>query len=343
MKVAALTQGRDVPSSRFRVRQHLALLARLGIEVREHLPPFETMATRLNARGPAARLVRKGLDLVGRLPGVAATFAAQATWLQRPLFPGHLGFEPALHRPVVFDVDDAIWRFGRRGEQTVAAIARRARVVVAGNEYLADWFRPHAREVQVVPTAIDVERFRPLQASRREGFVIGWTGSATNLPYLHAIEDGLREVLEAIPDARLLVVSDAAPRFVRLSASRIEFHRWTPAVEAEMVARMDVGLMPLPDDPWTRGKCSFKLLQYMACAVPFVASPVGMNREVLAAGEVGFAASSADEFAGALRRLHEDRALAARLGVEGRRVAEEKFSLPRIAARLAEIFLRLGR
>ncbi len=338
LEVVALTSGARVPSARFRVRQHLAALADEGIRVRECVPAISRVAAKPRWLRwlPAALALPK---LAAAVPGVAASWRGQLTWLQRALLPGLPSLEPLLRRPLVFDVDDAIWLHAPLGERACRAIARRARVVVAGNEYLADWFRPHARDVQVVPTGVDTRRFRPRPAgaAAAPGFAIGWIGTSRNLAYLEAIQPALARVLERCAGARLLVVSDRRPALPSLPGERVQWRPWSVESEVPALQSMDVGLMPLPDDPWTRGKCAFKILQYMACGLPVVASPVGMNAELLAAAELGVAASSAQEWSDALIALEASPALRARYGAAGRRLAEERFSAAGVARRLAAI------
>lgn len=338
LEVVALTSGARVPSARFRVRQHLTALAAEGIRVRECTPAISRVAPKPRWLRwlPAALALPK---LAAAAPGVAASWVGQVTWLQRALLPGLPSLEPLLRRPLVFDVDDAIWLHAPLGERACRSIARRARVVVAGNEYLADWFRPYACDVQVVPTGIDTLRFRPRAAgvTRPPGFVIGWIGTSSNLPYLEAIQPALAGVLARCESARLLVVSDRRPRLPSLPSERVQWHPWSVESEVESLQSMDVGLMPLPNDPWTRGKCAFKILQYMACGLPVVASPVGMNAELLVAAEIGMAVSSAQEWSDALIALEASPALRARYGAVGRRVAEERFSAAGVARRLAAI------
>lgn len=347
IRVAALTSGRNVPSTRFRVRQHIEPLRAQGFEVREYTPAINKYSLpRPWPPGVSLKYlpqfyVWQAAKLATRLPGVWGSWRAEITWLERQILPGYLTLEPLLRRPIVFDADDAIWTFPPFARSAVAATARRAAVVVAGNRFLADWFSQHARDVRVVPTAVDTERFRPAAAAgaRHERFVIAWTGSAVGLWHLEGIEDALARFLAAHPDAELRVIADRAPRFTRLPAERVRFLPWSPAVEAEAVRSASVGIMPLlRDDDEMRGKCSFKMLQYMACALPVVVSPVGMNAEVLALGEIGHAARSADEWLEAFELLYRDRAAAAACGRAGREIVEQHFSRRVVSRRLGEIF-----
>lgn len=346
--VAALTSGLTVPSARFRVRQHIAGMRSYGVEVCEWWPAIdkyslapERFAKWWSAPGaPAAWAFGK---LTTRAPGLAASRCANATWLERPLREGLLTLEPLLKGPVVFDVDDAVWLHPPAGRWAARSIARRAAVVVAGNEFLADWFSPYARDVRVVPTAVDTERWQPGEQARADGrFVVGWTGTASNLPNLYAIEAPLARFVARRADAELLVVADQRPHFARIPPERVRFVPWSSACESAAVRQMSVGVMPLPDSEWARGKCSFKMLQYMACGVPVVVSPVGMNAEVLAMGQVGLAARTSSEWYEAIEALYLDQARAEEYGRAGRLVVELRFSAAIVGATLAHLFRELA-
>jgi len=138
-------------------------------------------------------------------------------------------------------------------------------------------------------------------------------------------------------DARLLVVADRLPQFSSLKAKQWSFYPWSEADEADAIAAMDVGLMPLPDNEWTRGKCSFKMLQYMACGKPVVVSPVGMNGELLRTAEIGFGAVAAEEWLSALEALYSNPGAAHEFGRNGRQLVERSYSLDVVGARLAEL------
>ncbi len=352
--VAALTSGRAVPSSRFRVRQHIGPLLEHGIAVREFVPAVDKYAplpgwlAGLSNRPyiPSFLVERtwRGAKKAARVPGIAGSWRSRITWLERCLMPGYLTAEPLLGRPLVFDVDDAVWLFPPRGEKAAAAIAARADVVVAGNRYLADWFSPRARRVCVVPTAVDTERYAPRAEPppREGGFVIGWTGTSSNLPYLEAIGRPLGRFLSDRPEASLLVLCDRPPSFEGVPSGRVRYLPWSEENEAEALRGIDVGLMPIPDNEWTRGKCGFKMLQYLACSVPAVVSPVGMNAEILGMGKVGLAAAAEDDWYEALSFFRSDAVRAGEYGRAGRKVVESRFSRKVVSGILADIFRSLA-
>jgi glycosyltransferase involved in cell wall biosynthesis len=353
LRVAALTSGRNTPSTRFRVRQHIGSLGAKGINVREFCPKLETFAPLPlwpEKWSPIYVLPYYAAWQLGkvaaRAPSVLRSRRYDAVWLERELLPGYPTLEGMLRGPIVLDVDDAIWLARPWGRRSVAAMARRAAVVLAGNKFIADWFTSNGSpDVRVVPTSIDVDRFKPRsgnEATGHQSFVVGWTGTHANFRYLDTISRPLAAFLKAHKDARLLIIADQAPR-LDLAHDQVEFVRWSPASEAEILQRLDVGLMPLSDDEWTRGKCAFKMIQYMATGLPIVVSPVGMNLEILRIGDIGLSATSEQQWFDALELLYRERALGTRWGRTARLIATSHFSTDVVGATIARAFQDLER
>ncbi len=349
IRVTALTGGDNQPSSRYRVRQHIRRLSDLGIDVCDRRPNIDRHAELLPPRLNAIRALRwptkilsHGVKAGLRAPDAYATWRTDLTWLQRELVPGMPSWEPLMKRPLVLDVDDAIWLSPPVGKFMAKTLARHADVVVAGNRYLAEWFEPYAREVVILPTAVDTEVYQPRDTRPKDDFVIGWMGTSSNFGFVKDIEPALQQILQNAPHARIVIVSNVAPKFETLPSNRVRFIKWTAGGEAEALRTFDVGLMPLADEPWTRGKCSFKMLQYMACAVPVVVSPVGMNADVLQMADLGMAARRTSDWVDALLSIYKDRALGDRLGSNGRAVAEAHFSSEVVAVAISELFKTLG-
>lgn len=327
-------------STRYRVLAYRPALEAAGFETLVRFPRERAAA------GPA-RPAWRAVDLLQDLLGSAVE---DLLFVHRKTYPPPLA--PLLRRrgrPVVFDMDDALdlpppsrslgpsalRRYRANFEATVGA----ADLVLCGNRELTARL-PHER-YELLPTPVDTDRFSPAALGPPAAKTLGWVGHADNLDYLAAIAEPLREVARRHPGLRLVVVADRPPRLRGLD---VEFRAWSLEREVACFEGIAVGLMPLADSPWARGKCAFKALQYMALGIPAVVSPVGMNREVIAHGENGFLAGSAEEWVEALDGLLSDAALAARVGAEGRRTAVREYSLDVTATRLIG-FLRdlLGR
>lgn len=328
IKVTALTSGKHDPPSRFRIRHFIQPLKSFGIEVSESYPRLNKYITK--------RL--SPLSLLTRLPGLAASRSSAVTWLGRELLAGKFSIERYAGRKRIFDVDDAIWLNGSGFSERIAALCDG---VIAGNEFIADYYRKQGARLWVIPTAIDTAIWRPADSRRQTHWTIGWTGSSSNLSYLYLIQEPLADFLAQHPECRLLVVCNQRPALKKLPAQSWRFVRWSPENEVRLVRSMDVGLMPLPDTEWARGKCALKMIMYMAVGIPAVVSPVGVAAEVLSRNRVGLAARTANDWYDSLSLLYSDQDLSARLGAAGRKLAEEEFSVatnaPKLAAVIREI------
>lgn len=330
VRVAAFTGGTKAPSARFRVRQYIPVLAQHGVEVIEFGPS-------LGSYPPEKRWQRPGWGigaLAQRVPQICAGWAADITLLHREMVSTLYTLEGLTHRPRVVDVDDAIHLF--RDGWAAKRLAERADMIVVGNNWLAEaWGRWNAR-VEILPTPVDTGSYhvKPLP----EAPCIGWIGSFGNLRYLEDIAPALTEVIRRFPAVSIAVCSERPPRLPGLP---VRYVPWSPAVEDEFLGSLTIGIMPLSDGPWERGKCSFKMLQYMAAGRPCVASPVGMNKDILAQAEFGFPATTHAEWVDALSRILDDRCGAEKLGAAGRHLVEVKYSLNVLAPRLAQLIRRL--
>jgi glycosyltransferase involved in cell wall biosynthesis len=189
-----------------------------------------------------------------------------------------------------------------------------------------------------VPTGINLKRFVPSENTVNDRFTIGWIGTRGNLIYLREAEQALSEFFKTYSDAQLLVVSDGVPDLPDIPEENIRVLAWSEATEIQSIQMMDIGLMPLPDNEWTKGKCSFKMLQYMACGLPVVVSPVGMNAQVLTLGNIGYAARNKHEWFDAFEYLYNNSTLARAVGERGREVVTANFSTDIVSLQLAEIF-----
>src|SRR6266550_1015595 len=328
IKVTALTSGRHFPSSRFRVRQFIEPLRALGIEISENYPFINKYYTKRLAP----------LGMLARLPGVMASRSGAVTWFERELVPGRITLERWAGTRRLLDIDDALWLNAPHFSE---GLARLCDGVIAGNEFIAANYKQCGARVWTVPTSLDTAHWRPAHSGQHENWTIGWTGTSSNLKFLYLIEEPLADFLSQHREARLLIVCDKQPSLRKLPANSWRFVRWSPVNEVALVQSMDVGLMPLPDTEWTRGKCALKMIMYMAVGIPAIVSPVGVAKEILDQHEVGLAARSPNEWYEALRLLFQDKETAAQLAANGRKLVEKEFSVdinaPKIAAVIREI------
>jgi glycosyltransferase involved in cell wall biosynthesis len=266
-------------------------------------------------------------------------------WVHCELFP----YLPALAErliervtaPVIFDFDDAIFhQYDQHSSQVVrsllsnklAPLLARASVAFCGNAYLADYVKPFGCRAEVVPTTVDVDRYVPRgPSSRPDAPVVGWIGSPSTWRYCASVTPLLKELVEAGKIKVLVIGAERAT----YGQSPFEYRDWVEDREISDIQDMDIGIMPLPDEPWARGKCGYKLIQYMACGLPVVASPVGVNAQIVEHAKSGFLANSLLEWRDAIHALVGDQSLRQRLGMAGRASIKANYSAqvhgPRIA------------
>jgi glycosyltransferase involved in cell wall biosynthesis len=333
-------------SSRLRAYQYLPYLRSRGLDITT-LPLFGDYYQEDLYAGRPRRWGRIAAAYLMRLLRLAVARTFDLFWIEYELFP----WLPALPErllarngtPYVVDYDDAIYHrydlhrnaFVRRvlGGK-IDAIMRGARAVIVGNAYLGE--RAHAagaRRVEQLPTAVDLARYPASPHPVRNGLTVGWIGSPSTAGYLSLIKPPLADIARQ-GTTRVVVVG---ARQVDLDGIPVEVKPWSEATEVEELQSFDVGIMPLPDAPWERGKCGYKLIQYMACGLPVVASPVGVNRTIVEPGVNGFLAGNDDEWRSALTTLGSSADLRHKLGRAGRAKVEAAFSTRVTAPRLAAI------
>jgi glycosyltransferase involved in cell wall biosynthesis len=252
-------------------------------------------------------------------------------------------------RKLVFDFDDALWlrdsysgkgfESGRR-HRRFGAMVRRCDAVVAGNRFLADEARRFNPNVAVIPTCVEPAAYPMANHDRPPGEVrLVWVGSSSTLQGLERNRDLLNAVGQAVPGARLKVICDRFPTLDHLPVDPVP---WNDATEAAEIADADIGIGWVPDDPWSRGKCGLKLLQYQAAGLAVVANPVGVQADIVRAGETGMQATTADEWVAAVRTLANGPELRRRLGRAGREQAEQKYSVEAGSRAWAELLYRMA-
>ena len=340
---------------RFRIAQFIPYLESVGISVTLNslfTPEFFRLVYK---RG---HYVRKALTFAAlslkRLDSLRDSPQFDLIFVYREIFPiGPAVIERLLslrrRPPIVFDFDDALFLpsvsdanrliGALKQPQKVASIIRHSSRVIAGNEYLAAYARRFNSAVTVIPTCVDTERFAPADnAVSRTGSpiardpIVGWIGSPTTASYIRSLAGVLQRVRERHPFTLRVSGTDGPFQIPGVS---VDTPTWSVAREVELFNTCDVGVYPLADDEWSKGKCGFKAIQFMACGVPVVAAAVGVNREIIQDGENGFLASTDDEWVDKLVRLLSDRELRRRFAEAGRRTIQARYALDTTAPKLA--------
>jgi glycosyltransferase involved in cell wall biosynthesis len=338
------------PSQRYRLEQWEPLLRERGVEITyESFEDAELHALlyKPGFMGKKLRLVTRGLNR--RLSSVRNVKAYDLVYILREAaLLGPPIFENLIHQrrvPIVFDFDDAIfvsYRSPSNGylsylkfASKTKTICRLASHVMVGNPYLADYARQVNDRVTVIPTTIDTQKYRVSPRTEKTGPpVIGWTGSYSTVQHLDTLRGALKRLAEK-ESFRLRVIGTPTYECPPLD---VEAMPWRADTELEDLSAIDIGVMPLPDDRWSKGKCGLKALQFMALGVPTVCSPVGVNTDIIQDDQNGFVAGTEDEWVDKLGRLLRSRELRQRLGHAGRVTVEEKYSAITQTPRVYEIF-----
>lgn len=335
-------------SSRVRSYQFLDALAVAGISV-QVCPLFDDDYVRARHGEAGVPIGNIAAAYARRVRDALTHRDAAVLWLEYELLPWlPYAFERVLlsgDRPLVVDYDDAIFhRYDHHGSGIVRALLGRkidrlmgrASVVVVGNDYLAGRAcEAGARRVEVLPSVIDLARYRQKDTTAAQsGFRVGWIGSPSTTPYLRSLEPVFRD-LRGVPGFRVVNIGGTPWHPEGIDVENLP---WAEVTEVRDMLSFDAGVMPLPDEPWARGKCGFKLIQYMGCALPVVASPVGANAQIVEHGLTGFHATTPAEWSQSLRALAGDPQLRTRMGDAGFARVRARYSLEAVAPRLVAIF-----
>ncbi len=327
MKIAFLTSRFEKPSYRFRVQQYIPFLHKNGVISDSIIIPSSILER--------WRLFRSLSDY-------------DTVFLQKKLlrWPDRRILRSAARR-LVYDVDDAVMykelgiksKLCRKRRRRLRATLKMSDIVLAGNEFLCRWAANYCHRAICFYTAVDTERYSPGPHYDHETIVIGWSGSQSTNPYLNMVLPVLGRLAEN-HRIKLRIVSDTQDG-IDLNLCRglqAEFSPWDPATEVAKLRGFDIGLMPLPDNEWSRGKCALKALLYMACGVPSVCSPVGTVKGIITDGGNGFTASSEEDWYNKLKRLITDGQLRRGIAEKGRKGVLANHSISVQAPRLLRLF-----
>lgn len=349
MNVLFLTKyGHLGASSRLRSYQYFPYLEHYDITCKSSsLFGDEYLKDRYNSTStfPSSRHLIK--SLLKRLSLTLHLKNYDLVFLENELFPWLPAWGEALFSnfniPFVVDYDDAIFhKYDTHSSFVVRAllakkidtVMRRASLVIAGNIYIAERARlADAKSVEILPTTVDLDRYSLVDQTPSKNFTIGWIGTPITQKYLEIVKPALIEICE---EGNCKVVLIGA-RSIDLGSVPVEILPWSENTEVSDIQKFDVGIMPLPDTPWERGKCGYKLIQYMASGKPVVASPVGVNKQIVKNGLNGYLAGNSEKWLSALRTLRDNWQLRGAMGAYGRAKVEKEYSVQTTAPRLANL------
>jgi glycosyltransferase involved in cell wall biosynthesis len=338
--IGTSASGPHDPSFRIRVALPGRALAAHGITI-EELPLFSAEQTRKFRR---ARPIVKATIIAQARRRLRQELRAEAREGSTVLIQRRVDLAPSLalervatrDRRLIYDVDDAVWLSGRQtgghylsflkaAARKTRWLANRAEHIVAGSEILAEHLAPHNDAITVVPSLVDPATYAIRHHEQKSVLTLGWIGSPTTARYLSQIGPILdRFAQQSTRPVRLLIVGGEAPH---LNNVEVQERTWSPESERMALAEIDIGLMPLEDTPWSRGKCAYKALLYMVCGIPPLVSDVGVSAAVVA--DAGCVATDDAHWLEGLHALADDASLRARLGAVGRRRTEQDFSFAR--------------
>ena len=330
MKILCVVEHGNAPSTRLRLRDCLDYYAGLGVEA-------TIVPTRRSSLTERLRVLKE-----------ARRHDAVVLFKTIGFNEFELGVLQRANRRIIFDFDDAVMfrdqkhRRPLRGKdfKKFLRTVRHCAAVVAGNDFLACFAEASGRRAIILPTSIDLRRYHLKENFDGSGLTIGWVGLSDGLPYLRHIQPALQRLTEMFPGLKLKVISDKA---LQLDGVHVENDPWRLETEQANLASFDIGIMPLWDSVWTRGKCGYKILQYMGVGTAVVASDVGVNNEIISNGENGFLARTQEDWVEALSSLIRNAEQRKAFGLRGRELIEKRYSLESFAQGYVKLLHEVAR
>lgn len=326
MKLFVITSNPSRASFRQRIELHLSYLNKCGINCDVASFPKQILSRwkllKRSSQYDAVFLHKKRLNWL------------DGFWLNR------------YAKKIIYDFDDAVMyndkkpeKFSYKRQSSFKRTVKFADLIIAGNDCLADHAKQYSNNVHVLPTGLKISDYnqQPMDIPKNNGIRLVWIGSKSTLPYLAGIKDALEEIGNKYENVSLRIICDD---FFDLQNMPIEKCRWSRKHQAEDLAACDIGLAPLTDDPFSRGKCGFKILQYAATGLAVVASPVGVNKKFIEDAKIGFLACDTSEWVEKLSTLIEDEQLRTQMGSNARMYVKQ-FDIEAIAQRLCVLIQSL--
>lgn len=340
-RILAITLGgNEYPSSNFRLRQYYRLFQDQNYSVKEFNSMKAYKPKLPNIIGVRGILRRIGIQKILRKYYLYqlqnSLKQCDVVWINKLLRDKELvAIVKKSGKKVVVDFDDAEWISSGEAFKSTLSIADAA---IAGNQYLANYANNnYTLKTIIVPTTIDLSKYPQEKKAKDSQFVLGWLGSHFTNDYLLLIKDAINEFLENT-NAEFHVISSKFENLKTHFPSKTIFTEWKKEDFVNQIAQFNVGIMPMPDEEWVKGKCSFKMLQYMGAHVPVIVSPYGMNQEILNKVDCGFGAETKEEWMAALYRYYDDAKLQRSHGNHGRKLVENEFDINSNFFKIKELF-----
>ncbi len=337
-------------SSRYRFYQYLPYLRKKGIEIKV-APLFDNDYIDNLYAGRKKIFTKLLKAYFNRIINLHYANNFDLIWIEKetlPWLPAWIEFIFGIKRAsCIVDYDDAIfhrydknrlklirWILGHK----IDIIMKYANTVLVGNEYLLERAKKSgARRIELLPTVIDLRKYPVTFFNNNDIFTIGWIGSPVTSHYLKLVIPALKEVCKN-DTARVVLIGAKKEELPNIP---VEYVSWSEETEIKEIKKFDIGIMPLPDNPWERGKCGFKLIQYMACEKPVIGSPVGVNKKIIKHGINGYQVRNIDEWIWAINKLKNDPKLGQKMGKAGRKIVEKNYCLQVTAPKLLKILKNL--
>lgn len=341
MRVLFLTQGKNTPSSRFRAEQLLPALRQAGVQA-EAWPTNPSLRGEWDNWNPPQPLkeILRPWSVVERFRQMSRATSFDLVVIQKPLIRyGNTFFERWLSQkvPCIYDLDDALFHnaFGLSGWQ-LKRVANWMHHLILGNQYLSDFFQM-PEKTTLIPTVIDTNRYPPRPFPKQEELHLVWTGIASNIRELKVALPALQKFFQT-KKAKLILVSDSRSSVSWLSGLPVDYIPWSPENEVKALESAHIGLMPLRDSKYNRGKCGFKLIQYMARGIPVITTPVGANKQIVTPGVQGFWAETEKDWLQALQKISQNPEEAKRMGEAARAQVLQNYSIDSAIPKYLSVF-----
>jgi len=335
LKILGIGQGILIPSYRYRLKETKQSFNEINLDLKLFEPDIDSYPP-VNKLSRFLWLIKVVLS---RSPILFEQKKYDILILQREIISTLYSLERFFTKPFILDVDDAIHLHQKF--HSIEKISHKASAIVVCNDYLANYYQQFNKPVYIIPTPVNIDKYKPSTKKDSIQIVIGWIGTSSNFQSLKSIEKELSIFLYQNPNSILKVVSNKNPNFTLIEKDRYIYKQWSETEDVEDIQSFNIGIMPLLNTEHSRGKCAFKMLQYMSCGIPVVSTCLPMNKKILEMGKCGFCIKEKDHWVDTLAKLSQNKKIRNSFGQEGRRIIEQQFSTKFYAKQYKDIILKI--